>query len=319
MNTLRTGIVTMTPSPALDRTYLVEELVRGHVNRAASVTEEFAGKGVNVSRNLALAGIVAPAVVPLAEKDQVAVRDDSLIRPSMIAGRLRVNITAIESDGTTTKLNQSAPALSRSEWDALVSETVATVGASGATWVIVAGSFPDVEGGVPGPEDLVEGLAGRARVALDTSGEVLISWAKTGLIDFIKPNVRELGEAIGRGLHTIGDVIDAAKEVSSWGVTYVMVSMGEDGFLGVADGHAWWAQSEPVSVKNTIGAGDSSVSGFFASLHDDPDSIESAVVTAATWGAQKVQQSSSQLIHLDNLPAVHLHPTIDLSRTVTAD
>ena len=309
----------MTPSPALDRTYVVDTFSRGHVNRASSVTEEFAGKGVNVSRNLALVGVVAPAVVPLAEKDQIALRDDSLIRPSTILGRLRVNITAIESDGTTTKLNQDAPALSRAEWDRLVDETVTAVEETGASWVIVAGSFPEVEGGVPSPESLSDGLNGRARIALDTSGQVLVNWARSGLIDFIKPNVRELGEAVGRELHSIGDVIAAATEVASWGVAYVMVSMGADGFLGVAEGNAWWAQSEPVVAKNTIGAGDSSVSGFFASLREYPSDIERAVITAATWGAQKVQQSTSQLAHLDNLPAVHVHPTIDLSRPVTAD
>lgn len=319
VTTSRTGIVTLTPSPALDRTYIVDSFERGHVNRASAVTEEFAGKGVNVSRNLALAGLEAPAVVPLSERDQLALRDDALIRPSTINGRLRVNITAIESDGTTTKLNQQAPALSRAEWDALVSETVAAVDETGASWVIVAGSFPEVEGGVPSPGGLSQALNGSARIALDTSGAVLIDWAKSGLIDFIKPNVRELGEAVGRELQTIGEVIDAANEVSAWGVKYVMVSMGEDGFLGVADSTAWWAQSEPVVVKNTIGAGDSSVSGFFASLMEQPDRIDRAVVTAATWGAQKVQQSTSQLLRLDNLPVVNLHRTIDLSRAVTAD
>lgn len=309
----------MTPSPALDRTYIVDSFERGQVNRASSVTEEFAGKGVNVSRNLALAGLVAPAVVPLAEQDQRAFVNDSLIRTSTIDGRLRVNVTAIESDGTTTKLNQQAPALSRSEWDELVAQTVATVHDSRASWVIVAGSFPEVEGGVPSPEGLSRALEGAAHIALDTSGAVLIDWAHSGLIDYIKPNVRELGEAVGRELRTIGDVIDAANEVSGWGVRYVMVSMGEDGFLGVANDTAWWAQSEPVAVKNTIGAGDSSVSGFFASLMEHPDDIARAVVTAATWGAQKVQQNTSQLMHLDDLPAVKLHHTIDLSRAVTAD
>ena len=79
------------------------------------------------------------------------------------------------------------------------------------------------------------------------------------------------------------------------------------------------SQEMTVVVKNTIGAGDSSVSGFFASLMEQPDRIDRAVVTAATWGAQKVQQSTSQLLHLDNLPVVNLHRTIDLSRAVTAD
>lgn len=313
------SLVTMTPSPALDRTYLVEHFERGQVNRASSVTEEFAGKGVNVSKNLALAGFSAPAVVPLSPLDQGACAGDALIVCSGISGRLRVNITAIEPDGTTTKLNQAAPALSSEEWGGLVARTVDQAHANQAEWVIVAGSFPQVDGGIPSPQSLHSALNGSARIALDTSGAVLTHWAQSGLVDFIKPNVRELGEAVGRQLHTVGDVIDAATEVSRWGVRFVMVSMGADGFLGFADGQAWWAQSEPVAARNTIGAGDASVSGFFASLISAPEDIPQAVVLAATWGAQKVQQSTSQLSSLDNLPQVELHRTIDLSQAVAAD
>ena len=52
----KSPIVTLTPSPTLDRTYFVRNLVEGEVNRADKVGEELAGKGINVSRGLQLAG-----------------------------------------------------------------------------------------------------------------------------------------------------------------------------------------------------------------------------------------------------------------------
>ncbi|MFY7819319.1 MAG: hypothetical protein ACOVP3_00545, partial [Rhodoluna sp.] len=62
-------IVTLTPAPTLDRTYFVSNLHSGGVNRADAVGEELAGKGINVSRGLFLAGIKAPGVVPIGNSD----------------------------------------------------------------------------------------------------------------------------------------------------------------------------------------------------------------------------------------------------------
>lgn len=313
------GLVTLTPSPAVDRTYRVSHLTLGEVNRATSVTEEFAGKGVNVSRNLSLAGVHAPAVVPLSARDHAVVAGDELILTAECAGRLRVNITAIDLDGETTKINQSAPALSGREWDQLIDVARAAVASTQSSWLLVAGSFPDIDGGVPDIRALQSRIGDGVRVALDTSGEVFETWARSGVVDFVKPNVKELGEVLGRTLHTLGDVVDAAREVASWGVSHVMVSMGADGFLGHSQNEFWWATCEPVEVRNTIGAGDSSVSGFFDALLRDGDNLSGAVARAAQWGAQKVQQTTSQLTHLDGLPSVAVTQEIDLARPVTAD
>ena len=62
-------IVTLTPAPTLDRTYFVHNLQSGGVNRADDVREELAGKGINVTRALHLAGIEAKGVVPIGNSD----------------------------------------------------------------------------------------------------------------------------------------------------------------------------------------------------------------------------------------------------------
>ena len=312
-------LVTLTPSPAIDRTYRLSELLLGEVNRATSVTEEFAGKGVNVSRNLSLSGVTAPAVVPLNARDRDVIANDALVIPSDCSGRLRVNITAIDDHGGTTKINQSAPELSADEWHALVGAATEALSTPSDGWLLIAGSFPTISGGLPNLQSLRATLPQKTSIALDTSGEVFEVWAKSGLVDFVKPNVKELGDALGRTLHTLGDVADAAQEVAAWGVRHVMVSMGADGFLGHFAGEYWWATCEPVEVRNTIGAGDASVSGFFDSLLHDPGDIGSAVARAAQWGAQKVQQPTSQLTHLEGLPSVTVTDSIDRTREVTAD
>ena len=98
-------IVTLTPSPTLDRTYFVKNLVEGGVNRADRVCEELAGKGINVSRGLHLAGIPAPGIVPIGDADKgVLDRTGSgFLTPLWVECTLRVSTTVVEYDGPTTR------------------------------------------------------------------------------------------------------------------------------------------------------------------------------------------------------------------------
>ena len=106
---IKSPIVTLTPSPTLDRTYFVKNLVEGGVNRAERVGEELAGKGINVSRGLQLANIPAPGVVPIGNADPgVLERTGSgFLTPLWIEGTLRVSTTVVEYDGPTCLLYTS--------------------------------------------------------------------------------------------------------------------------------------------------------------------------------------------------------------------
>ncbi|WP_010310495.1 PfkB family carbohydrate kinase, partial [Saccharopolyspora spinosa] len=57
-------IVTVTPNPSLDRTVQVDRLVPGAVHRAFRAHLDPGGKGVNVARALAAAGVPTLAVLP---------------------------------------------------------------------------------------------------------------------------------------------------------------------------------------------------------------------------------------------------------------
>ena len=64
----------------------------------------------------------------------------------------------------------------------------------------------------------------------------------------MKPNVHELAELTGPGPRTLGDVIDAAQEVSTPRCATVLASLGSDGAVLVDDdgalwGHAPWTES----------------------------------------------------------------------------
>lgn len=117
-------IITLSPSPSLDRTYPLDGFIFGAVNRARATTVEASGKGVNVSRALAGAGTPTVAVLPLggAEGAQLA----SLLHAEGIATAsvpvtepTRTNIT-LALPGDTTKVNAPAGPLTIADQEALL-------------------------------------------------------------------------------------------------------------------------------------------------------------------------------------------------------
>lgn len=318
-------IVTLTPAPTLDRTYFVSNLHSGGVNRADAVGEELAGKGINVSRGLFLAGIEAPGVVPIGNSDPgVLARtgSDGMLLPLWVDGTLRVSTTIVEHNGPTTKVNESPRPLSEHDWNAIVELTDRTVRENNAKWLVVAGALPLNKATNKFVDltpifDRMDALG--VRVALDTSGEPLNFWARSGRAAIIKPNAEELASAVGRTLRTVGDVIDAARELCDHGIETVLASLGADGMIAVTKEREWAARTPPVKVINTVGAGDATLAGFLSAVVKFPDSdlaehgvgynVPLGVSTAVQWGAVAVTQPTSGLENIDNLPTAILDET----------
>ena len=308
-------IVTLTPSPTLDRTYFVKNLVEGGVNRADRVGEELAGKGINVSRGLHLAGIPAPGIVPIGNADPgVLERTGSgFLTPLWVEGTLRVSTTVVEYDGPTTKINEHPRPLKQKDWEAVIDLTEKTVKESKAEWLVVAGAHPEIE--ETGEVIDLHALFARmeplgVKVVLDTSGPALRYWAQKGNATVMKPNAHELAECVGKDLNTIGDVIDAARILNDWGVDCIMASLGVDGIIAVTKTHAIHAYTAPVKVINTVGAGDSTIAGFLSAVTSHPSEpnaygvgfdVAEGIAAAVQWGAAKVQQPTSGLKSIDNL------------------
>ena len=322
-------IITLTPAPTLDRTYFVHNLIEGGVNRADAVAEELAGKGINVTRGLYLSGVKAPGVVPIGNSDPgVFARTGSMDQfiPHWVDGTLRVSTTIVEKDGPTTKVNEAPRPLADSDWKEVVSLTISKVKENNSQWLVIAGALPidkgtgkfvDLEPLFTAMKDL------GVRVAMDSSGEPLKMYATKGLPSVIKPNAHELAETIGRDLHTVGDVIDAARELCQHGIECVLASLGPDGMVAVTKDRAWKAKTPPVKVINTVGAGDATLAGFLTAVTTNPVegdaefgvgfNVSLGVKTAVQYGAVAVTQPTSGLENLDNMPVAEVSENPDRS------
>jgi len=293
-----TGVVTVTPAAAVDRTLRLPTLVPGIVNRAENAGHELSGKGVNVASAIAQSEVAVRAVVPLGPADLPAVAGDEVIVPVPITRDIRVNTTVIEADGRTTKINEAATPLEPAEWESLIEASLQAWHGLGGGWLAVCGSIPPiaVTGALAPFETLIERASDAgALIALDSSGEALTRALRLGAhIDLIKPNTHELAEAVGRSLSTIGEVVAAAESLRAAGVRTVYVSMGADGAL-VLDGSGYRVASAIApALVNTVGAGDASLAGYLSGAARGA-SVDECAALAASWGALAVSQPTTLL------------------------
>jgi len=273
-------IVTVTPNPSLDRTVEVAELRRGEVHRALSGRLDPGGKGVNVSRALTRAGVPTLAVLPSGRAPGGRLQGllDVLGVPAVtvpIHGATRSNITIVDPDGTTTKLNEAGPVLTPHEIDELTTQAIAR--SREASWLVSCGSLPE---GMPVDFHATLVQQSSARTAVDTSGEPLQAAVKAGPA-LIKPNHEELAELVGRRIDSLGDVLAAARCLRAGGVGAVLVSLGAGGALLVEEAGEWHAATPPVAVRSTVGAGDATLAGFLAAGGTGPDALAHAVAYGA--------------------------------------
>lgn len=277
----RPRIVTLTANPSLDRTVGLAEAIRpGEVQGAVSAREDAGGKGINVARVIAAAGVETLAVLPLATDDPfgVALRASGVrSRPVAIDGFARSNLTITDPDGVTTKLNLPGATLTPDDAVDLVAAVVSA--SEGADWLVLAGSLP------PGAEDAlyvdiiraVRGRWGQAapRIAVDTSGAALRAVVYDAAPDLIKPNDDELveltGVALPLGVPFAEAVLPVARALVPARVAAVLVTLGADGAVLVTGDGAWVASPPRIRVSSTVGAGDSSLAGYLlADVAGDP-------------------------------------------------
>jgi 1-phosphofructokinase len=263
-------IVTLTANPSVDRTMQLDSPIeRGGVFRALSVGDEAGGKGVNVARAIAHAGVPAVAVLP-ADDDDLLVKGlvEAGVHPVNIpVGRpSRVNITITEPDGTTTKFNDPGHSFS----DAVQAEVERKLisRSQGDDWVVLSGSLPPGASPTWYAELTVRLKDAGRRVAIDTSGEALAAAVDddSHLPDLLKPNSEELASLTGDD----GDVLEAdpalaaaaAQHLVEKGIGAVLLTLGSEGALLITADGMWRATPPSITLRSTVGAGDSSLAGY---------------------------------------------------------
>lgn len=131
---------------------------------------------------------------------------------------------------------------------------------------------------------------------MDTSGAALdavIAGLPDVGFDLIKPNSDELAqltggdalafeEAAARGEMT--EIVQAARRLRERGIANVLVTLGGSGAVLVNGEGAWFARPPRITVRSTVGAGDSSVAGFIlAEVRGEP--AAACLASAVAYGS----------------------------------
>ena len=258
-------IYTVTFNPSLDYVVSVNDFETGKINRTASEAIFAGGKGINVSAVLKELGVESVALGFVAgftgEELQNRLQERG-IRTDFIAvedGLTRINIKMRSEN--ETEINGQGPVVSEvklaelfQKIEQLTKEDI----------LVISGSVCQ---GVPQGvyADLVRLCNQRhIRVVVDASSVLLWNVLEHGPY-LIKPNKDELEDLFYRDIDTKEEVIFYAKELQNRGAKNVLVSLGKDGAVLVAeDGQVYECEAPQGDVINSVGAGDSMVAGFLA-------------------------------------------------------
>lgn len=266
-------IYTVTLNPALDYFMNYEELALGEVNRTGKTQISAGGKGIMESRMLSLVGAKSKALGFLGGFSGQYIKDflsenqiDSDFTEIEDLTRINVKLKSQESE---TSLDAAGPKLQESEinhflekFDHLKKDDI----------VVFAGTIPKSLG-----EDFYERLIAKvqkqkATFVMDVDGQKLLDSLPAHPL-LIKPNREELEAICETSFKNNEQIIPYGQKLLEMGAQNVIVSMAGDGALLFTNEKVYFAQGIKGELKNSIGAGDSTVAGFLAEYSQSKDPL----------------------------------------------
>jgi 1-phosphofructokinase len=266
-----TMIAAICANPCVDKTITIDKLNIGGMNRIADIRQDGSGKGVNVALACVQLAMESVCIGFMPGEGNALILDrlkDGGCCADFVAcaGAVRINTKVLDqSNGVVTELNESGPTVPKDKVDSLIKTAVRWAGK--CSYIVLTGSTP------PGcPKDIyrtiieeVKRAAPQCRIVLDAEGERFSEGLRAKPF-MVKPNRFELEVLCGRSLPTVEDIHAEALKLIDGGVGLVAVSMGGDGAY-ITDGkQAFFAPAMKVTVRSTVGAGDSMVAGLLYAL-----------------------------------------------------
>ncbi len=260
-------VITVTANTAIDRL-----IVRGAHRRDEWADAVFpAGKGINVSRTVAVLGVrtVALGLAGTAEANFFStLRTDNFdVQLIAVDGTTRINTTTYDSaSGCTTHERTQGFSVTAKDVEKLIDSV--TRETQPGDCVVISGSLP--RGAPPDTYRTMVRLCRRtgAAVILDSSKDELRLGIE-GQPAMIKPNVEELQELIHGELNPTDEsaLAMAAEQVLTLGTDLVVLSRGESGIIVVTRtlDHALAASVDldrPPAPTAAVGSGDALVAAF---------------------------------------------------------
>lgn len=301
-------VITLTMNPAIDKSSSVEKVIAEHKLYCKPPIFEPGGGGINVSRAIRKLGgesrALFPSGGPTGDYLQELLAEEGLdCLPVPVEGRTRENLIVLEeTTGLQFRFGMPGLPLREAEWQRCL-EVLAGARDKPA-YIVASGSLP------PGvPSDFYARVARignslGARVIVDTSGEALQQALQEGVF-LVKPNIRELGELMGREPADEKSQLEIAMELVRTGkAAVVALSLGAAGvLLASADGYER-LRTPVVPIRSKVGAGDSMVAGIVLSLAKG-NPLREAIRYGLAAGAAAVMTPGSELCRREDVERLY--------------
>ena len=257
-------IYTVTFNPAIDYIVRMDKFVPGATNRVNYEQVLGGGKGINVSivlKNLGhdstalgfISGFTGKEIVR--QLHSFGCQSDFIELENAFS---RINVK-IKTDQQETEVNGQGPDIPQKAIDELFKKLDKL---TAKDTLVLAGSIPKSL-----PDDIYEKIMERLqnrgiKIVVDATKNLLLNVLKYKPF-LIKPNNIELAEMFNVTLNSHEDIVIYAKKLQEMGAENVLISMGKDGAILVAnDGTIVHSPVPKGKLVNSIGAGDSMVAGF---------------------------------------------------------
>ena len=293
-------IVTLTVSPALDKSAHFSGLVPEQKIRCQMPSFDAGGGGINASKaisrlqgtSLAIitsGGSTGEMLQQLLQKESVpfiAIETQSWTRENFVA--------VDDTTNSQFRFVFPAPAVTIAEKDKIM-EAIQELHFN---YLVVSGGLSE---GLS--VDFYQKIAEMAKksnskLILDTSGESLRKALETGVY-LIKPNVGELAKLIGVERLEMEQINEAAKEIiSKGGAKIIVVSLGPQGAVLVTKDSYDYVPAPNVAKKSTVGAGDSMVGGMVWALSQNK-SLKEVLRWGVACGSAATMNEGTQLFKLE--------------------
>lgn len=253
-------IITVTLTPALDKTVILPDFCVDRVNRIQSLRLDAGGKGINVSKVLKSLGTDSLATGILGGStgrfiEEKLKEEDIACDFAWVDQDTRTNLKVVDPlRHTNTDINEPGAQVSVAVLESVFRKAAAA--AKPGDIVVLAGKAPS------GADPDLFGLwtnrlkALGIRVYLDADGDLLQEGVRA-CPALIKPNDQELSRLMGRELKDLSQITEAARQLVESGVGTTVVSLGGDGALFVTADRVLRGHGLKVQVQSTVGAGDS--------------------------------------------------------------
>lgn len=262
-------ILTVTLNPALDTTLIVD---RYDTNEPVMAVEEKifpGGKAINVSRVLTSLGVPNKAFfiggIETEHRFKELLHQENICFEMILSqGRIRENLSIVLPDQGILQINRKGKGTSLALVEQLKQKINENISRGEETLIVFAGSLPQEVSKADYLAFMKSFHSSHIQLAVDT--DLFTEQELCELKPFIiKPNQIELAHIAGRPLETLEDIKAYALYLSET-IPHVLISLGKDGLLYAGGGQAFCLSSPQVTVKSTVGAGDTTLAGFISSL-----------------------------------------------------